>query len=411
MDAQHFATGAYIVLLFALVFFVALSAVLIFFLKKELGRSLGREKEGAAWSRAALLAQGDERARISRELHDTVAQDLRYLSLEVGKIGNIGETAARKKRCDDAAKLLLELGRRVRATCDYLVPPNFRFRGLPDALRHLCLDFGRRTGIECGADIIGDSASGSFDAKKQLQVFRIMQEALVNVERHAKAAKVTVVYHRDADGSVHADVFDDGAGFDLRGFAPPGNAARNPAMTKMGIRGVKERAAFLNAELEISSEPGEGTSLCLVIPRDQGVASCLEGTGRFTVCAQVTTFAVAKRHIEEAGERQPSLVILDIILGEENGLDFLPFLEGHCNRNGLRKPFALVCSVLEEPFRIQSAAIKLGVSGYVSKAEGEAELLAAIDAVLRNDVYLSEKAPRQGAAKPRGLREAQQARD
>jgi len=202
MDAQHFATGAYIVLLFALVFFVVLSAVLIFFLKKELGRSLGREREGAAWSRAALLAQEDERARISRELHDTVAQDLRYLSLEVGKIGNIGETAARKKRCDDAAKLLLELIRRVRATCDYLVPPNFRFQGLPDALRHLCLDFGRRTGIECGADIIGDFAPGSFDAKKQLQVFRIMQEALVNVERHAKAAKVTVMYHRDAGGSV-----------------------------------------------------------------------------------------------------------------------------------------------------------------------------------------------------------------
>ena len=89
----------------------------------------------------------------------------------------------------------------------------------------------------------------------------------MNVERHAKAAKVTVMYHRNADGSIHAGVFDDGAGFDLRGFAPPGNAACNPATTKMGIRGMKERAAFLNGELEISSEPGEGTSLRLVIPR------------------------------------------------------------------------------------------------------------------------------------------------
>ncbi|MCL2190531.1 MAG: response regulator transcription factor [Treponema sp.] len=121
---------------------------------------------------------------------------------------------------------------------------------------------------------------------------------------------------------------------------------------------------------------------------NKGVASCLEGTGRFTVDAQVTTLAGAKRHMEEAGERLPCLVILDIILGEENGLDFLPFLEDHCNRNGLAKSLVLVCSVLEEPFRIQSA-IKLGASGYVSKAE--AELLAAIDTILCGEVYLSER--------------------
>jgi len=82
--------------------------------------------------------------------------------------------------------------------------------------------------------------------------------------------------------------------------------------------------------------------------------------------------------------------MLDIILGEENGLDFLPFLEGHCSRNGLAKPFVLVCSVLEEPFRMQTA-IKLGASGCVSKAEGEAELLAAIDAALSGGVCLSER--------------------
>jgi len=127
---------------------------------------------------------------------------------------------------------------------------------------------------------------------------------------------------------------------------------------------------------------------------NKGLAACLEGTGRFTVCAQATTLADAKRHIEEAtpggAESLPSVVILDVILGDENGLDFLPFLENHCRANGLPKPAVLICSVLEEPFRIQTA-MKLGASGYVSKAESETVLIAAIDTLLRGEIHLSDR--------------------
>jgi len=123
---------------------------------------------------------------------------------------------------------------------------------------------------------------------------------------------------------------------------------------------------------------------------NRGVASYLEETGRFQVCAQVTTLADAKRRIENGDPCMPDLVILDIILGEDNGLDFLPFLDDFCRRNKRPRPFVLVCSVLDETFRIQTA-LKLGAAGYVSKAEGEDELLAAIDAVLRGEVYVSER--------------------
>jgi len=126
---------------------------------------------------------------------------------------------------------------------------------------------------------------------------------------------------------------------------------------------------------------------------NMGLAACLEGTGRFTVCAQATTLADAKRHIEEASpggaESLPAVVILDVVLGDENGLDFLPFLENHCRANELPRPAVLICSVLEEPFRIQTA-MKQGASGYVSKAESEAALIAAIDAVLRGGIHLSD---------------------
>jgi NarL family two-component system response regulator LiaR len=120
-----------------------------------------------------------------------------------------------------------------------------------------------------------------------------------------------------------------------------------------------------------------------------GLASCLEETGRFTVCAEANTLADACRFIEES-EKFPSLIILDILLGEENGLDFLSFLDQHCRVKGVPKPPVVVCSVLEDPFRIQSA-MKLGASAYVPKSSNQTELLKAIDAVLAGGTFIPER--------------------
>ena len=118
-----------------------------------------------------------------------------------------------------------------------------------------------------------------------------------------------------------------------------------------------------------------------------GLASCLEETGRFSVSGQAATLEQARCFIEESREL-PSLIILDLLLGEENGLDFLPFLEGVCKKKKKPRPPVLVCSVLEDPFRIQTA-LKLGASGYVPKSGSKDDLLNAIGAVLRGELYLS----------------------
>jgi len=124
-----------------------------------------------------------------------------------------------------------------------------------------------------------------------------------------------------------------------------------------------------------------------------GLASLLEETGRFTVAGQVTSLTDAKRFIEET-EKLPSLIILDIMLGEENGLDFLPFLKHHCAAKApsqeTHMPPVLVCSVLEDPFNIQTA-LNLGASGYISKTGNKPELLDAIDTVLRGEVFISSE--------------------
>ena len=120
-----------------------------------------------------------------------------------------------------------------------------------------------------------------------------------------------------------------------------------------------------------------------------GLVSILETTGLLTVSSQAESLAQAMAVIEES-ETLPSLIILDLILGEDNGLDFLPMLENHCNSKKIPKPPVLVCSALDDSFKIQ-AALKLGAAGYLSKTSDKAELLKAIDTILCGKVFISKE--------------------
>jgi len=122
-----------------------------------------------------------------------------------------------------------------------------------------------------------------------------------------------------------------------------------------------------------------------------GLASILEETGNFNITGQINSLTQAKDFLETAvsskKEQFPSLIILDILLGDENGLDFLPFLETFCKKNKITKPPVLVCSILEETFRIQSA-LKMGASGYICKTGSNSELLNAIKKILNGETYI-----------------------
>ena len=118
-----------------------------------------------------------------------------------------------------------------------------------------------------------------------------------------------------------------------------------------------------------------------------GLALCLEETGRFIVCGKAASLNEARCFIEKT-EYMPSLIILDIMLGEENGLDFLSFLKNFCREKKIPKPPVLVCSMIEDPFRIRTA-LSQEVAGFISKAAGKEELFKAIDTVLEGKVYVS----------------------
>jgi len=251
---QQYISSSYLDLLIALVFFIAIIILLILFLHRSLTTSLKREAERTIFSHAYMLAQDEERGRISRELHDTVIQDMRCLMLENEK----------------TVPKMAELIRKTRDICASLIPPDFRFSELPDALRQLCVEFGEKTGIDCRAEIDGNISLEFTAMEKRLQVFRIVQEALSNIEKHAKAKEAIVTMRQTINsgrtgGIIYISIGDDG-----KGFIPPldnsGRIIKAIDKSHIGIISMKERAAILGGRLRIESETGEGALICLEIP-------------------------------------------------------------------------------------------------------------------------------------------------
>jgi signal transduction histidine kinase len=270
-EAEEYAGGAYIRLFLVFILIIILAAVLILSLNKELSRSIKREKNGAFYSHTVLQAQENERRRIALELHDTVAQDLWRLSFQTDSIDKAADPLERNRLCGEVVAGQKSVMQRIRTICDSLIPPDFQRRGLVDALRSLCYDFQQRTGIEC--QLAADEMQVQFSRLKpkdidiQLHCFRIVQECLTNIEKHAGATGVQVFVRSHADENLVICVSDNGVGFP-NGFTPPDreNCLRLRAKGHYGLWGMHERVVSLSGTLTIDSESGEGTVITLQIP-------------------------------------------------------------------------------------------------------------------------------------------------
>ena len=263
-EAQRYISSSYLQLFITLIIFILIISLLILFLNRSLSRSLKRETQGTTFSHAYMLAQDEERARISRELHDTIIQDMRYLLLETEKIGHTEGKNERENLSGKAVSMMADLIRKARDICNGLIPPDFRFSVLPDALRQLCLDFSEKTGIDCRAEIEAELALDFLTMEKRLQVFRIVQEALSNIEKHAGAKEAIVTMRAGQNGVVFIGISDDGKGF-RSPLDDNGQIISGIDKSHIGIIIMKERAAILGGVLKIITEPGEGALVCLEI--------------------------------------------------------------------------------------------------------------------------------------------------
>jgi two-component system sensor histidine kinase UhpB len=207
---------------------------------------LGRlERERRESARRALAAQEGERRRIARELHDEVGQALTAVILQLDRAGRgAGSNGVAEAR--ETVRASLE---EVRGIARRLRPEALDDLGLRSALAALTNDTTRRTGLLVKRRI--PAALPRLDPDEELVVYRVAQEALTNVVRHAATRSAQLVLDV-RDGRVELEVRDSGAGFEA-GVAPE----------SAGLLGMRERALLIGAELEVRSAVGDGTSVRL----------------------------------------------------------------------------------------------------------------------------------------------------
>lgn len=198
----------------------------------------------------------EERKHISREIHDELGQQLTLIKLDLLQMSKKippGETAMIEKM-KQVDQLLVDTMRSVRKIATQLRPSILDNLGLVSALEWQSRDFEKNFGIHCIFESL--LAEPQFTPKQSNAIFRIYQEALTNIARHANATQVDAVLSQEGNRFV-LEIRDNGKGF------------RKEDMTgkkTLGLQGMQERALMIDGEFQMESTPGQGTYIQISIP-------------------------------------------------------------------------------------------------------------------------------------------------
>lgn len=216
-------------------------------------RVVERTRELRALMAKLQSVREEERAKLSREIHDQLGQELTALKMELAVLKKSvkGEEA---KKIDGLSQSVSGLIDTVRQIASQLRPRILDDVGLLAALEWQAKDFEKRTGIRCdyssGIDMLALSADDS------TAIFRIFQEILTNVTRHAQAKRVQVDLKKEK-GELSLEVMDNGRGISEAEIGNP---------RSLGLLGMKERAALLGGSISFEGRPREGTRVTLHVP-------------------------------------------------------------------------------------------------------------------------------------------------
>jgi signal transduction histidine kinase/ligand-binding sensor domain-containing protein len=217
---------------------------------------------GAWWARLRTIRKEfalivNERARLSRDIHDTLLQSMAAVGLELEVLASHSESEPKRSISEPLRSLRRQVGRCVtearRSTCE-LRSPRLEVRDLVEELRQFADDVKLGTTVMVEVAVSGRRRRGSPEVEEQL--LRIGQEAISNAIRHSQAelVRITVEYSRD---TTVLQVSDTGQGFDVQA---------DRGAEHWGIRNMRERAKRISAQVEITSHPGQGTVVRTVVP-------------------------------------------------------------------------------------------------------------------------------------------------
>jgi PAS domain S-box-containing protein len=211
-----------------------------------------------------------ERRQLARELHDEIGQTLSAVKINLQSIERFPDPAALAPRLADSVRIVERALHQVRSLSLLLHPPLLDDMGLTAALQWLVDESGRRTGVL--TELHASISESRFDPTIEIACFRIVQEALNNVEKHAGAQSATVELHVEG-GNLQVTVSDDGNGFDVP------DARRHAAEGQsLGILSMEERATLAGGGIEWESVPGDRTTVRVWFPvTERTVAPGAEG--------------------------------------------------------------------------------------------------------------------------------------
>ncbi|HEY8023182.1 MAG TPA: cache domain-containing protein [Burkholderiaceae bacterium] len=206
-----------------------------------------------------VQSQEEERARLSRDLHDGISQELMFVRLQVetglAQVESNNEQQAQTS-FERAATQLNRIMSEIRRLSHGLRPGMLDDLGLAAALQHLTQEFGEDAGIDAVFSTAGDVQG--LPPATNTALFRIAQEAMTNIKRHAAASKVDLALRRAGD-KVELSITDNGKGF------VPSSLHNNP-QRGIGLRNMHERIEAAGGELRLNSSPGNGTGIVAIVP-------------------------------------------------------------------------------------------------------------------------------------------------
>jgi len=259
--------------------------VLVYIFAETLFRVLGRLQAEALSREQDMLTMNavmQERERLSRELHDGVAQLVADLLLRLDTIKDLVEAGRQQEAATEierlhvvADEIYADIGESIAG-----LRSNRTERGLISALQDYVDQFEERHQIPTSLQILtgqAPDAANQLSPLAALQVFRFVQEALTNVRKHARAREATVTLTSSGPDQLRVVIADDGQGF------TPGSQ-RNGKARPLGLTSMRERVEALGGTFEVDSQPGSGTRVTATIPiprtrRESGHAALATPTG------------------------------------------------------------------------------------------------------------------------------------
>lgn len=348
------------------------------------------------YARARELGMAEERNRLAREVHDTLAQGLTAIALQLEAAERLMPPGAEAKRLVAEARALARrsLAEARRAVWG-LAPSPLEGRPLGEALADEVAAFGRRTGLAAAFTARGEELP--VGGEQAAAVLRVVQEALHNVEKHAQASRVRVEleYRPGGGGQLAFLVADDGAGFDP-------NAPRAEAGGGFGLTSMHERMRLVGGRLDVESAPGWGTRVRGQLPLDaaheagperaapaaaepirvllvddhplarEGIRRLLNGREDVVVMGEASD---GVEGVERALALRPDVILMDLQMPHLSGVGAVQAL-----RAQWPEARVLILTTFAQDEHLFEA-LRAGARGYLLKDAGPDELAAAIRTV------------------------------